>query len=69
MQRIHLLINKCEITCLQHFNDSEAFPEYSNYMDDSSEIIQEYNPNKERKIVIVFCNRIVDMLRIKNLTQ
>ena len=39
-------------------NDSKGFIEYSNNMDN---IYEEYNPNKKRKILIVFDNIIVDM--------
>ena len=32
--KYHLLVNKRESTCLKHFNDSKAFMEYSNNMND-----------------------------------
>ena len=41
-----LLINKRESTGLKYFNDSEAFIEYSNDMDDIYKNIEEYNRNK-----------------------
>ena len=41
------LINKREIIGLKHFNDSKAFIEYSNDMDDIYKSIEEYNPNKK----------------------
>ena len=44
------LINKRESTGLNHFNDLKAFIEYSNDMDDIYKNIEEYNPNKKRKI-------------------
>ena len=59
------LINKRESTGLKHFNDSEAFIKYSNSMDDIYENIGEYNPNKKRKILIVFDDMIADMLSNK----
>ena len=43
----------------------KAFIEYSNDMDDIN--IEEYNPNKKRKILIVFNDMIADMLSIKKL--
>ena len=56
-----LLINKRESTGLKYFNNSKAFIEYSNDMDDIYKDIEEYNPNKKRKILIVFndmiCNK------------
>ena len=50
-----------------HLNDSKAFIEYSNYMDDIYKNIEEYNPNKKRKILIVFDDMIADMLSNKKL--
>ena len=54
-------------TGLQFLNDSKAFIEYSNDMDDIYENIQEYNPNKKQKILIVFDDMIADMLHNKKL--
>ena len=70
-----MLINKREGAVINHFNDSETFIEYSNDMDDIYKNIEEYNPNKKRKILIVFDDMISDMLSnkkpnpIKNLTK
>ena len=61
------LINKRESTGLKHFNDSKAFAECSNYMDDIYKSIEEYNPNKKCKILIVFDDMIDDMLNNKKL--
>ena len=44
-----------------------AFIEYSNDMDDIYINIEEYNPNKKRKILIVFNDMIADMLSITKL--
>ena len=49
-------------TCLKYLNDSETFIEYSNDMDDIYKDIEEYNPNKKQKILIVFDDMIADML-------
>ena len=46
-----MLIKKRESTGLKYFNDSEAFIKYSNNMDDIYKIIEEYNPNKKRKML------------------
>ena len=48
-------------------NGSKAFIEYSNDMDDVSRNIEEYNPNKKQKILIVFDDIIADMLSNKKL--
>ena len=52
---------------IKHLNDSKAFIEYSNDMDDIYKNIEEYNPNKKRKILIVFDDMIADMVSNKKL--
>ena len=59
--KYQLLITKREITGLKHLNDSKTFIKYSNYMDDICKNIEEYNPNKKRKILTIFDDVIVDM--------
>ena len=59
------LINKQESTALKHFNDSKAVTGSSNYIDNIYKNIKEYNPNKKRKIFIVFDDMIPDMLSNK----
>ena len=46
-------------------NDSKAFIEYSNDMGNFYKNIEEYNPNKKRKISIFFDDMIADMLNDK----
>ena len=46
----------------KHFNGSKAFIEYSNNMDNIYKKIEEYNPKKKQKILIVFGDMIADML-------
>ena len=46
-----------------------TFFEYSDDMDDIYEKIKEYNPNKNRKILIVFDDIIADMLLQKKLIK
>ena len=62
-----MLINERESTGLKHVNDSKAFIEYSNDMNDVYEHIEEYNPNKKRRILIVFDDMITDTLSNKKL--
>ena len=45
----------------------KAFIEYSNDMDDIYKNIEKYNPNKKRKILIVFDDAIADILSNKEL--
>ena len=56
-----------EITGLKHFNDLKAFIEYSNDMDDVYKNIEDYNPNKKRKILILFDDMIADTLNNKKI--
>ena len=51
--KYQFLINKRESIGLKHFNDPKAFIDYSNDMHDVYKNIDEYNPNKENKILIV----------------
>ena len=61
------LINKREGVGIGHFNDPKAFIEYSNDMHDVYKNFDEYNPDKENKILIVFDDMIVDMINNKRL--
>ena len=65
--KYQLLINKRENAGLKYLNDSKAFIEYSNDIDDIYKNIEEYNPNEKRKILIVFDDVIADMLSNKKL--
>ena len=65
--KYQFLINKRESVGLKHFNDPKAFIEYSNDMQDVYKIINEYNPGKNRKILIVFDYMIADMISNKKL--
>ena len=64
-QNINFLISKQKSTGSKHFNDFNTFVEYSYDMDDINKNIEEYNPNKKRKILIVFDDMIADMLNNK----
>ena len=59
--KYHFLISKRKSTGLKNFNNSKAFIEHLNDIDDVCKNIGEYNPNKKRKILIAF-DMIVDML-------
>ena len=53
------LIKKRENSGIKHFNDPNAFIECSNTMDDVYENIDDYNPSRKRKILIVFDDMIL----------
>ena len=63
------LINKRENTSLKRFNNSKAFSEYSNNMNNIFENIEQYNPNKKCEILIVFYDIIADMLSNEKLNS
>ena len=52
---------------MKHCNNSGASSEYSNDIDDIYKNIEEYNPKKEHKMLIVFDDMIVDMISNKKL--
>ena len=61
------LVNQREVVVIDRFNDPKAFIEYSNDMHDVYKNIDEYNPDKENKIFIVFDDMIADMIHNKKL--
>ena len=63
------LINKREGVGIDHFNDPKAFIEYSNDMHNVYENIDDYNPDKENKLLIVFEDMIADMICNKKLNS
>ena len=63
--KYQLLINKRKFSGLNYLNDSKAFIEYLNKMNDIYNNIEEYSPNKKRKILIFFDDIIADMLSNK----
>ena len=67
--KYQFLISKRESTGLKHFNDPKAFTDYSNNMQDVYKSTDEYNADKERKILIVFDDMIADMINNKQLNS
>ena len=67
--KYQLLVNKRESTGLKYFNDPEAFTDCSNDMQNVYKNIDEYNIDKERKILIVFDDMIADMINNKKLNS
>ena len=63
------LINKREKVGLDHSKDPKAFMQCSNDMQDVYKNIEDYNPGKKRKILIVFDYMFADMINNKNLIQ
>ena len=64
--KYHYLINKRERVGINHFNDPKGFIEYSNDMHNVYKNIDDYNPDKENKILIVFDDIIADIIHKKS---
>ena len=65
-------MRKCKIKDIKLFfwlDLLKRFIEYSNDIDDIYKNIEEYNPNKKRKILIAFDEMVTDILSKKNLIQ
>ena len=63
--KYQFLIEKCENAGIKSLNDPTAFIEYSNAMDDIYNNIDDYNPRRQRKLLIVFDNIIADIMTNK----
>ena len=59
------LIKKIEDAGAKHLNDLNAFIECSNNMDEVYENIDDYNQNRKRTILIVFDDKIADIMTNK----
>ena len=60
--KYEFLINNRKNTGIKHFNESTAFIEYSNDMDDVFTNIDDYNKKRKRKVLIVFDDMIADII-------
>ena len=67
--RYQYLINKREKVGQNNFDDPKAFIEYSNDMQDVYKNIEDYNPGKKHKVLIVFDLMIADMINNKKLNS
>ena len=59
------MIEKFEDAGTKHLNDSNAFIECSNTMNDLYENIDEYNQSRKRKILIAFDDMVADIMTNK----
>ena len=60
--KYEFLIKKREDVGIKYCNDPNAFIECSNRMDDIYQNINDYNPSRKRKILIVFDDMIADIM-------
>ena len=63
--KYQFLIEKCKHAGIKHENDPPAFFECSNTLDDVYENIDNYNPKRDRKVLIVFDDMIADIMTNK----
>ena len=63
--KYEILIKNCENVGIKHFNDPDSFIEGSTMMDNIYENINDYNPSRERKILVVFDDMIADIMTSK----
>ena len=63
--KYQFLIRKHESAGIKHLNKSKAFIECSNTMDNVYENIDDYNPTRKRKILIVFDDMIGNVMSNK----
>ena len=63
------LINKREQVGIKNLNDPRAFIEYSDDMNDVLNDINNYNKNRDKKVLIVFDDMIADIEYNKNFKQ
>ena len=60
-----LFLKKRKNAGIKNLNDPNAFIEYSNTVDDVYNNIDDYNPKKKRKVLIVFDDLIADVMTNK----
>ena len=63
--KYEFLIKKREDAGTKHFSDPNAFIECSNTMDDVYKNIDDYNPSRQRKILILFDDMIAEIVSNK----
>ena len=63
--KYEFLINKREQAGIKNLNVPHSFIEYSNDMDDVLDYINNYNKNRDKKVLIVFDNMIADIMSSK----
>ena len=63
--KYQLLIKKRENARIKNLDDPSSLTEYSNTMNDVYNKIDDYNPKRKRKILIVFDDMIADIMNNK----
>ena len=65
-RKYHFLIKKREDAGIKNLDNPSTFIEYLNTLDDVYDNIDDYNPKRKRKILIVFDDMIADIMINKN---
>ena len=60
--KFQFLIKTREDIGVKHLNNPKAFIEYSAYTDDVCNNIDDYNPTRNRKILILFDDMMADIM-------
>ena len=63
--KYEFLIRNRKNAGIKHLNDSKTFIECWNTMDDVYENINDYNPSRKRKVLIIFDDMIADIMSNK----
>ena len=69
MWKIHMKQNINTCVGINRFKDPKAFIEYSNDMPNVYKNINDYNPEKEKKMLIAFDDMIADIIHHKKLNS
>ena len=67
--KYQFLIKKSKDVGIKNLNDPKAFIEYSAYMDDVYNNINDCKPNRNRKILIVFDDMIANLMTNKKISS
>ena len=67
--KYQFLINKRESVGINRLNDPKAFIEYLNDMHKVYKNIDNYNPDNDNKVLIIFDDMIADMIKNKELNS
>ena len=62
-KKYQFLINKREQAGIKNVNNPHAFIEYLNDMDDLLDNMNNYNKNRDKKVLIIFVDIIADIMR------
>ena len=66
-KKYQYLLNKREEAGIKSINDPHAFIEYSSDMNDVLDDINNYNKNRDKKVLIIFDDMIADIMRSEKL--